>query len=197
MAGKGKPTFPSSLCRAGRKPGRLPWERSLFTPERKSHCENIQLPPTLSQQDTEPISQQAATAALRTEPGAQLENPTFKTANHKQGLGSPGQSATRRLGHSVPRRGASCDAFSSSPFPSPPLPCPGQSKYHSLRWRSYSAGLSRAHVAVRTWGPQCKRGPGLEVHRHLHRNWAFFKERAGLAISPLLWEAEDDLVLLF
>lgn len=85
--------------------------------------------------------------------------------------------------------------------PSPRLSCPGQSKYHRLRWGGYSAGLS---LASRGWA-QLLSGLGvqarawMEGHRHQHRNWAFFKGLvlSGPPISPLLWEAEDDLVLLF
>jgi len=117
--GQGRPTSRCSPCRTGRKPARSPWERSLPTRGRKCHCETTQPSTEKHSRDTELISHSTGSPTEEAPQGIHRGVPNWRTPPlrqqmARQGLGSPGQSAATVaawLGHSVPRAGASCDAF--------------------------------------------------------------------------------------
>lgn len=150
---------PSANGRAGRKPGRPPG-KGVFSYQRENPTVKPSSPhPDPAGHRAHSLVNRQPQPPLETEGVLSGRTPPSRQRITGQGLGSPGQLAVR-LGHSVPRAGASCDSFPSSPLPTPPPGTARQGKHHSLTRAGYSAGPAQASgqsgtTAGSTWDSRC------------------------------------------
>lgn len=186
-AGQAEAGAPWASGRAGREPGRPPG-KGVFSFQRENPTVMPSSPhPDPAGHRAHSLVNRQPQPPLETEGVLGWRTPPSGQRITRQGLGSPGQLAVK-LGHSVPRAGASCDSFPPSPASLPPGQTPQPDTGRLLAGLVQASGQSGT-TAISTWDSRCKRGPGGGGYgygcRHRQapalKKRAFCKGRAGLA----------------
>lgn len=160
------------------------WGRSLFIPERELFTEKPPSPHSDTAKDWSPLAIQQA-APLKAAAWAHSPKAGELHLQDSESLGRgwapqanqlPAGTETR-LGHSVPRAGASRDDFLPTPAPRPEQ-TPSLRRGGPLS-RPAPSLMRPGTAAVRAQGLPSKRGSSLEGCRHQHRTRHL--QRAGLA----------------